>query len=1103
MFKRILASSTDKLSTKFTRAGTTIAVIALLASVLPFSTPQNVHAAATGTVKTSGDGFYTAWAGDEGLVDESGDPTCSSDDSVISTGADTRESFTLNLSSVPNGATITSVGISVVDVRHTFNAPSGTYRTFVRLNNTDINATADLTANDSPGNSSNCSDVKTQNIDVADVVKSGGTDLEVGVWKTATNNNAVRVGAISASINYNLPITTNPELSETCGLDIALVMDTSESINYDGVDGIGMTKTAYTQFVDAFLPETPTMFSVTEFNVTATPLLGMSGDQTAINSAIDDAEIGGWTNWQDGLTVGANSLSGGRADKPDLIIFASDGNPNRYGNPPSAEPPLDQIYFYQPALDAAIETANDIKAGGTRIITLGVGATVTEDNLLAISSGDAYYSAANFNELAATLKDIASDLCGGTVTVTKMIDHDNNDQTPPIAGGAGWDFTVSNGITNENGTTDVNGQTSAIEVDQGTFEIAEDLDDDYELVDATCSITNPDGTQTVGVLDDNAVTGVTIGSLDIVSCTFVNAPKPGKLIVKKQVVNDEPEGFKGDKSADDFDITVTINGVPTVIEGNETGVEIAIPAGASFSVTEESQFGYSPNVSDADCSGTMSPNGNLTCTVINNDPDSETGSLTIYKIVQNDNGGTAQVSDFTPTLTDELQNTTNQTFGTPISLQPGTYQVGEVGGPSGYASSFLVDQNTVTNCTSTGMVSISAGESQVCYITNDDIGATLTVNKVVTGAGAPDAASSFDLWITPEVGVAIATTSANTQPLNPGTYTVSETAKPNYSAAYSGDCNSDGVVTLTLNQHKTCTITNIYTAPNDSGTLIVNKVVVGSDEPTTSFAFQVNGGNAITFEADGSNSLNLLAGTYTVTESANANYTTTYDNCTGINLVVNGTQTCTITNTKIEDTNPRTDKVSGKVYNDNNPENGTDDPAEEGLSGWTVYIDTNNNNALDDGERRTESDSNGNYEIDELTQGCYTVREVLKADWEQTEPVLIDDFEYTVSIGGADCSSDDGKINLNFGNVQNDDGDDDNGGGGGGGGGGRHDDDDGEIKGDFTGLKYQAPPIVGTIAGANTKLPVTGAAQGKAWVLFLLLGLAAIFLSVDARKKAE
>ena len=65
------------------------------------------------------------------------------------------------------------------------------------------------------------------------------------------------------------------------------------------------------------------------------------------------------------------------------------------------------------------------------------------------------------------------------------------------------------------------------------------------------------------------------------------------------------------------------------------------------------------------------------------------------------------------------------------------------------------------------------------------------------------------------------------QPVISGTHTVSETVLPGYSAsAWSGDCATDGTITLTLDDRATCSITNDDVAP----TVTLTKTVINDDD---------------------------------------------------------------------------------------------------------------------------------------------------------------------------------------------------------------------------------------------------------------------------------
>ena len=99
--------------------------------------------------------------------------------------------------------------------------------------------------------------------------------------------------------------------------------------------------------------------------------------------------------------------------------------------------------------------------------------------------------------------------------------------------------------------------------------------------------------------------------------------------------------------------------------------------------------------------------------------------------------------------------------------------------------------------------------------------------------------------------------------------------------------------------------TCIFHNTESKGTLIVKKIINndnGGTKTYSDFSFSVNGGNAVTFEADGQNDMIVNTGYYTVTERVVTGYETSYDNCTDVNVPTGGTATCTITNDDIAPT---------------------------------------------------------------------------------------------------------------------------------------------------------------------------------------------------------
>jgi len=365
----------------------------------------------------------------------------------------------------------------------------------------------------------------------------------------------------------------NPALSASCGLDIALVLDSSGSIS---TTELVQMKNAFKGFVNAFLPATPTLFSVTDFDFGASVLQTFTDNTAQLNIAINAPVSGGSTNWEDGLKK-ASSTFDPRSDSehPDLVLFASDGNANKPGTKAQA-------------LQAAIVKANEIKNAGTRIITLGIGDNLNVNNLKAISSADAVYTS-DFDTLASDLRDLAKELCGGTITVKKLIDTDTNlnttnDQFPA----SGWIFDIDGTPSNPDPElTSVDGFTSSVEVKSGTYSVTETQKNGLKLLDAKCFVDNV----MVGSSSLSGVEGIAVSTSDIVSCTFINheneiptitlnVPNPDNILV-----NDGPYIDPG-YSASDLE------------DGNVT--ELVIVGGDVVDTTTVGTYLITYNVTDSD-----------------------------------------------------------------------------------------------------------------------------------------------------------------------------------------------------------------------------------------------------------------------------------------------------------------------------------------------------------------------------------------------------------------------------------------------------------------------------------------------------------------------
>ncbi len=473
-----------------------------------------------------------------------------------------------------------------------------------------------------------------------------------------------------------------------------------------------------------------------------------------------------------------------------------------------------------------------------------------------------------------------------TLTVIKQVMNDNGGTS------AVGSFTihVKSGGTNVSGSPQPgSGTGTTYTLNAGTYAVSEDAVSGYA---ATFS----------GDCDSSGNVTLALGQNK--TCTITNNDIQPQLKVIKHVVNDNG----GALTASAFTMTVTGSSPsPASFPGTESpGTTVALNA-SSYSVGETGPSGYASSLS-AQCTGTITIGEVKTCTITNDDIGP---TLTVNKVVVNDNGGTATVSSFTLKI-----DGNTVTSGVANAVTVGAHVVSEVA-VSGYAATISGD------CDGAGNVTLAIGDAKTCTITNNDIAPTLTVNKVVVNDnGGTAAVSSFTLKIDGNT-----VTSGVPNAVTVGAHVVSETAVAGYSGTITGDCDGAGNVTLAIGDAKTCTITN-----NDIGpTLTVNKVVVndnGGTATVSSFTLKIDG-NTVTSGVPNA----VTLGAHVVSETSVAGYagTITGDCDAGGNvaLAIGQTKTCTITNDDIAPTLT----VNKVVVNDNG---GT-----ATVSSFTLKIDGN------------------------------------------------------------------------------------------------------------------------------------------------------------------
>ena len=302
------------------------------------------------------------------------------------------------------------------------------------------------------------------------------------------------------------PNVANPEISESCGLNVALVLDASGSIGNNERN----VRKAGEAFLDA-LADTGSTARVLQFaslseqlapqtEVTAASLQNGGVFRNALNdyynpkpprpSNVNIYQYDGSgdpqssSNWR--LSNGSNqytnwdaSLGQAGETQPlptDLVLYVTDGDPTAYdfdqsGDPFDAGPPPDvgmntnRGSAATTTLDRAVEEANQLKSAGARMLAVGVGSALnnaqSENRLKAIAGPNAVRNlgsvssindidvalVTNFEDLAQFLRSVVNKLCSPALSIRKLAQTpDSADYTPA----ANWSITVTPTVTGGN-----------------------------------------------------------------------------------------------------------------------------------------------------------------------------------------------------------------------------------------------------------------------------------------------------------------------------------------------------------------------------------------------------------------------------------------------------------------------------------------------------------------------------------------------------------------------------------------------------------------------------------------------------------------------------
>ncbi len=272
------------------------------------------------------------------------------------------------------------------------------------------------------------------------------------------------------------------------------------------------------------------------------------------------------------------------------------------------------------------------------------------------------------------------------------------------------------------------------------------------------------------------------------------------------------------------------------------------------------------------------------------------------------------------------------------------------------------------------------------HVVNDDGGLKVAADFTMTVTGTEVSNPSF---AGSESGVVVT--------LKPGSYSVDESDTFGYTKTLGTGCAGD----IVAGQSYSCTITNDdpEPAPDTAALTIVKEVeaVQGVSVPST-WSFDFAHTDSTDFTLDDGETSKLFSGeivgvhNFSEKTPLAADWYLTGVTCNlptdqwsvntetdelEVTLVADNNATCTFTNTYRPVIDPQLGSISGAKY---------DWDTENKLAGWTIFLDENDNETLDEGEKSVVTDGNGNYIFNNLVDGNYSVCEVAQTGWTQKGP---------------------------------------------------------------------------------------------------------------------
>lgn len=321
---------------------------------------------------------------------------------------------------------------------------------------------------------------------------------------------APNFGVVTASSGVSQLQRVNPSVRDRCGLDVAIIIDTSSSV------GTAMPQlvAAADSLVDAL---TGTRSRAAAFSFSALSPGAAAGPNhpeltslsTAAGAASFKQEYAGWqtsvgTSWDRGLFAAAAA-----SERYDVAVVITDGNPTSYGDPRPAIRSVQATRFKE--IEYGIASANALKAEGTRVVALGVGSGI---GLGPISGPTAYdgshardadqFTLADYGAAGDALRTLATELCQGSVSVVTALvppgaAPDDVSGATPV--GAGWSLA---GTTDATGVTGLPGTATTSDDGTGAVNLPVGFTSGLQEAPITMTPTTPAGYHVVARAGQNA-----------------------------------------------------------------------------------------------------------------------------------------------------------------------------------------------------------------------------------------------------------------------------------------------------------------------------------------------------------------------------------------------------------------------------------------------------------------------------------------------------------------------------------------------------------------------------------------------------------------------